>query len=93
MGKYIIQLSKKALSDIQKIKKSGRKLDIERIEKFIKELKENPRIGTGLPERLKYYDGEVWSREINKRDRFVYEIFEDKVLVVVVQSLGHYDAK
>jgi toxin YoeB len=40
---------------------------------------------------LKYFEGEVWSREINKKDRFVYEIFEDEILVVVVQTKGHYN--
>ena len=54
---------------------------------------DNPRFGTGNPEQLKYYDGEVWSRRINKKDRFVYEIYEDEVLVVVIQALGHYQDK
>lgn len=30
MGKYIVQLSKRALKDLQAIKKSGRKLDMKK---------------------------------------------------------------
>lgn len=69
MGKYIIQISKDAKGDLQAIKRSGRKLDIEKINTFLLELENDPRSGTGFPERLKYYDGEVWSRRINKKDR------------------------
>ena len=50
----------------------------------------HPRTGTGSPEQLRYFDGEVWSREINRKDRFVYEIFDEEVAVVVIQALGHY---
>ena len=91
MGKYIIQLSKRALSDLQTIKKSGRKLDMKKLEILLLELEIHPKTGTGSPEKLRYYDGEVWSREVNKKDRLVYEIFEKDLLVIVIQSLGHYD--
>ena len=93
MGKYLIQFSKRALDDLKKIKKSGRKSDIKRIETFLSQIEEHPRTGTGSPEQLKYFDGEVWSREINRKDRFVYEIFEEEVAVVVIQALGHYNDK
>ena len=75
------------------IKKSGRKLDMEKVQTFLIELEEHPRTGAGSPEQLKYYDGEVWSRELNKKDRFVYEIFEEEVSVTLIQSLGHYNDK
>jgi len=93
MGKYLVKLSKKAKKDLQTIKISGRKADIQKIEIFFQEIENDPRNGIGSPEHLKYYDGEVWSRKVNKKDRFVYEIFEDEILVVVVQALGHYDDK
>ena len=91
MGKYIVQLSKRALKDLKAIKKSGRKL--EKVQTFLIELEEHPRTGAGSPEQLKYHDGEVWSREVNKKDRFVYEIFEKEVSVTLIQSLGHYKDK
>lgn len=91
MGKYIIQLSKRALRDLQSVKKSGRKLDMKKLELLFLELELHPKSGTGSPEKLRYYDGEVWSREVNKKDRLVYEIFDEDLLVIVIQSLGHYD--
>ena len=69
MGKYIVQLSKRALKHLKAIKKSGRKLDMEKVQTFLIELEEHPRTGAGKPEQLKYHDGEVWSRELNKKDR------------------------
>jgi toxin YoeB len=93
MGKYIIQISKDAKSDLQAIKKSGRKLDIEKISAFLVELENDPRSGTGMPEKLKYYGGDVWSRRIKKKDRFIYEIFESEVVVFIVSALGHYGYK
>lgn len=93
MGKYIVQLSKRAVKDLQALKKSGRKADMAKVENFLLELEIHPRTGIGSPEQLKYFDGEVWSREINKKDRFVYEIFEEEISITVVQSLGHYSDK
>ena len=91
MGKYIIQLSKRAFRDLQAVKNSGRKLDMKKLEVLFLELELHPKSGTGSPEKLRYYDGEVWSREVNKKDRLVYEIFDEDLLVIVIQSLGHYD--
>lgn len=90
MGKYRLIVTDNARSDIQKIKKSGNKSDLKKVESFLEEIQTNPRSGTGHPEQLKNFDGEIWSRKINKKDRFVYEIFEDKILVTVVRALGHY---
>jgi toxin YoeB len=93
MGKYSIMISKSAEKDLSYIKRSGKKADIEKVSVFFKEISEHPRTGTGKPEQLKYYDREVWSRKLNKKDRFIYEIYEGEVLVIVIQSLGHYDDK
>nr|WP_246005111.1 type II toxin-antitoxin system YoeB family toxin [Kaistella antarctica] len=64
---------------------------MKKLEILLLELEIHPKTGTGSPEKLRYYDGEVWSREVNKKDRLVYEIFEKDLLVIVIQSLGHYD--
>lgn len=82
MGKYIIQLSKRAFRDLQAIKKSGRKLDMKKVEVLFLELELHPKSGTGSPEKLRHHGGEVWSREVNKKDRLVYEIFEEDLLVL-----------
>ncbi|MCD4710305.1 MAG: type II toxin-antitoxin system YoeB family toxin [Bacteroidales bacterium] len=42
------------------------------------ELSETHYSGTGNPEALKYYLSGYWSRRINKRDRIVYNVIDDK---------------
>ena len=93
MGKYILEISKAAEKDLSLLKRSGQKSDIKKVAELIKELSEHPRSGTGHPEQLRNYEGEVWSRKVNKKDRLVYEIYEDEIVVVVIQALGHYDDK
>ncbi|WP_262150201.1 hypothetical protein [Chryseobacterium foetidum] len=40
MGKYLIKYSKRAINDLKDIKKSGRKLDMKKIQTLILELEE-----------------------------------------------------
>lgn len=54
MGRYTIEISKEALADLSKIKKSGKKTDISKIQKIFLELEMHPTIGIGKPEKLKY---------------------------------------
>ena len=91
MGKYSLVITKKTQKHLQKIYKSGRIADIQKVEKFILEIQDTPREGIGQPEQLKYCDGEVWLRRINQKDRFVYEIIEENIEIFLVQSLGHYE--
>ncbi len=73
------------------IKNRGQKKIVQKIQKLTLECAENPRIGTGKPEQLKYQEIERWSRRINDKHRFVYEIEEQNVYVLSVY--GHYDDK
>ena len=93
MGRYTIEISKEALADLSKIKKSGKKTAILRIEKIFLELEIHPTIGIGKPEKLKYKNENVWSRQINKKDRLVYEIIDHEVIVIIISALGHYNDK
>lgn len=93
MEKYRIVINKTAENDLKKIYKSGNKNDISKIETFFIEIAKHPREGSGQPEQLKYYSGEVWSRKVNKKDRFVYEIFEEEIIITIIKVLGHYGDK
>lgn len=93
MGKYIINLSDKAVKDLSKIYKSGDKQSIKRIDKIFEELKYNPHEGIGKPEALKYQYKGFWSRRINEKDRLIYEVRENTVSVFVLSALGHYKDK
>lgn len=93
MGRYTIEINKEALADLSKIKKSGKKADISKIQKIFIELEEHPTIGIRKPEKLKYKDENVWSRQINKKDRLVYEIIDQEVVLIIISALGHYNDK
>lgn len=90
MGKYTVEISSKARKELQNHYKSGNKSDIRKIEQIFFELSETPYEGTGNPEPLKYNLSGYWSRRINRKDRIVYKVFEDRVIVLVVSAIGHY---
>ena len=93
MGRYTIEINIEALADLSKIKKSGKKTDVSKIEKIFLELEIHPTTGIGKPEKLKYKTENVWSRQINKKDRLVYEIIDHEVVVIIISALGHYNDK
>lgn len=61
-----------------------------KIKQLLKELEEHPRTGTGKPELLSGDIKGVWSRRINKKDRILYEIHDEIVIVLVLSMRGHY---
>jgi len=87
---FTVKFEGKALSDIKKITKSGKQSDIRKLEEILEELKIDPSCGIGQPEQLKHHLSGYWSRRINKKDRLIYQILEDEVIVVVVSALSHY---
>jgi len=93
MGKYTLEISSKARKELQLHYKSGNKSDIRKIEQIFLELSNTPYEGTGNPEPLKYKMSGYWSRRINKKDRIIYKVYEDRVVVLVVSAIGHYGDK
>jgi toxin YoeB len=87
---FQIYLSINALNGIERLRKSGEKQILEKLGSLIDELKEHPYTGTGKPERLKYNLSGKWSREITKMHRLIYEVCEETITVVVIQTFGHY---
>ncbi len=89
--KYTLVIQKLAESHIQKIVHSGDKKTIKKLKKILEELENHPCTGIGNPELLKHSLSGLWSRRLNKKDRLIYEIFEEpEELVVVIAALGHY---
>lgn len=62
---------------------------LSRIVRLIAEVARTPRTGTGKPERLKQLGGEVWSRRITEKDRLVYDVQPDAIVIVACRF--HYD--
>lgn len=90
MGKYIVEISPRARKELQVHYHSGKRSDIRKIEEIIHELSFTPYEGTGNPEPLKYNMTGYWSRRINRKDRIIYKVFEERVVVLVVSAIGHY---
>jgi len=61
--------------------------------KLLNEIAEHPKTGTGHPEQLKGQPNNRWSRQITKKHRLVYRIFESEVHVDVLTAYGHYGDK
>jgi len=67
---------------------TGNKPIIKKIAQLIDDIIVHPRTGLGKPEPLKHTLSGAWSRRINKEHRLVYEIADDKVLIL--SAKGHY---
>lgn len=48
---------------------------------------------TWHPEALKGRDGITYSRHITAHDRILYNVYEEEVIVVILEVGGHYDDK
>ncbi|WP_243718050.1 Txe/YoeB family addiction module toxin [Pedobacter changchengzhani] len=81
----------KALEHLNFWRKSGNKIIQKKIEQLILAIQENPFEGIGKPEPLKYELSGSWSRRINEEHRIIYEIHDDGIVILEIQSLkGHY---
>ncbi|TDP51491.1 Txe/YoeB family addiction module toxin [Aminicella lysinilytica] len=67
------------------------KKTLRKINKLLKALQREPFTGIGAPEPLSGSLTGKWSRRINDKDRLVYEIQEEDILVI--QCKDHYEDK
>lgn len=93
MGKFRVEVTDKAKQDIILHRKFGNKATINKIEKLLIELSIDPYTGAGQPEQLKHELQGFWSRRINQKDRMIYSVNENTVIVEVVSAMGHYTDK
>lgn len=89
---YEVRLSESVKIDLVRLAKSEPKA-FAKASRFIEELRTHPKTDTGHPEPLKGQPSNRWSREITKKHRLVYRIFETEVYVDVLAAYGHYDDK
>ena len=90
---YELVLMPEAEKHLKLWKMSGQKKTLKKIKDLFVELQMHPTTGTGHVEQLKGNYSGYWSREINKGDRIIYSIEDDKVSVNVISLKGHYDDK
>lgn len=51
------------------------------------------RTGIGHPEALVGGNDVTWSRRITADDRIIYDIYDDRITVLVIQAESHYNDK
>jgi toxin YoeB len=61
---------------------------LKKINTLIKDIQRNPFDGIGKPEPLKANLSGYWSRRINSEHRLVYQIIQDKIVIVACRF--HY---
>ena len=89
---YKITFSPEAETDLSKLKRSEPAC-FKKAVRLLNELIEHPTTGTGHPEPLKGKPENRWSRQISKKHRLVYRIFETDIYIDVLSAYGHYDDK
>ena len=87
---YKINILKKAQSDLNWFRRNDKNSYIKCFD-LVRELMEQPREGTAKPERLKYFEKEVYSRSVNHKDRLIYTIYEELEEIDITSFRSHYD--
>jgi toxin YoeB len=83
-----LSITSGAIEDLEAWSTTNPKV-LSRIIRLIAETTRTPRTGSGKPERLKHLGGEVWSRRITEKDRLVYDIQSD--VIIIIACSFHYD--
>lgn len=78
---YTITYAPEAKEGLAKLKRSE-PAAFKKAVKLLNEIAEHPKSGTGHPEPLKGQPENRWSRQITKKHRLVYRIFETEIHVI-----------
>ena len=90
--KYKVDFTKDAQKVVKKWKKSNPIL-FKKLVSILDEISIHPRTGIGHPEPLKGGNDITYSRRISAHDRIIYDIYDEKITVLVIDVEGHYDDK
>ena len=89
---YAVEYTRLAKKTLAKWKKSNHRLFKKAVE-LLDDIMAHPRIGLGHPEPLKKGMDNTYSRHITAKDRIIYDIVDERILVTIVQLEEHYDDK
>ena len=87
---YKIRILENAQEDLDWLRKNDRTSHVKCFD-LVREIMQDPRNGTGKPERLRYFEKEVYSRRVNQKDRMIYTIYESLGEVDISSVRGHYE--
>jgi toxin YoeB len=82
----------KAEKDLDWFRRHDRKLYLKCFD-LVRDVARDPRQGIGKPERLKYFEREVWSRRVSREHRLVYVVYADEQQIEVVACKSHYEGR
>ena len=89
---YGVNFTPESLKQLSRLEESEPS-SFEKANRLIEDLKQHPGIGgLGHPKALNKLEG-CWSRRITKKHRLVYQIDDEKSIVVILRVYGHYDDK
>ena len=85
-----VRFTKEAKRELKELQKSYARKDLDKMKDLLNSIIEHgPLEGLGKPEVLRYYDPTAYSRRINKKDRLVYRIINNEI--IVISCKGHYE--
>jgi len=87
---YKIRILENAQDDLEWLRKNDKTSYIKCFD-LVREIMNDPRSGTGKPERLRYFEKEVYSRRVNQKDRLIYTIYEKLCEIDISSFRGHYE--
>lgn len=61
--------------------------------KILLDIMQHPRTGLGHPEALVGGGDITYSRHINAHNRIIYDIYDSRIAVLIVQAEEHYNDK
>ena len=90
---YVFKLEETdiATAEKRKIKRSYSTADKKRVSQIVESILKTPFEGIGKPEPLKGDFRGYWSRRLKAKDRIIYKVEGDKV--IVFHYLAHYKQK
>ena len=89
---YRVEFSKEADKTLRKWKKSNPKL-FKKATELLLDIMQHPRTGKGHPEALVGGNDITYSRHITASDRIIYDIYDDRVMVLIIKAENHYNDK
>jgi toxin YoeB len=93
MARYTLKITDTAKKHLITLHASGNKAIIKRIDRIFEELSLHPYLGIGKPEALKHNLAGYWSRRIDDKNRIVYQVDNENIIVIIIAAKGHYSDK
>jgi toxin YoeB len=86
---YIIKYEKLALKQLKNL--NDNKKYLKKIETILEEISIDPYSTTHKFERLKYNLSGTCSKRLDKKNRILYRVVEQEIIVIIISVSGHYE--